>query len=89
MTTNPDLTTLLAAVEQALASGSTEQTSIETQILVAALRAARESGYAVALVSREAVEALRAWRDDSCAMNACEVARLIEMDLAGLLKETT
>ena len=60
-TNNPDLATLLAAVEQAWNSttghpGTWADVAEEIEAMLAALRAARDSGYAVALVSRDAAE---------------------------------
>jgi len=101
--TNSDLTTLLAAVEQAYDRWKAEGADGDWRVaeaavnLITALRAARDSGYAVALVSREAVEALRLrllpWGshhpccekpEGQCTCGEEALAR----DLSALLKET-
>jgi len=111
--TNSDLAALLAAVEQKAnyVNGKCERHDEVNDLLdvlddmLAALRAARDSGYAVALVSREAVEALReeqrlsercaegdGTNDDLYEARDCASHRacdLLARDLAGLLKETT
>jgi len=109
-TNNPDLATLLAAVEQAWEDQRIYhgvcgcRVAGQVSVWLAALRAVRDSGYAVALVSREAVEALReeqrlsercaegdGTNDDLYEARDCASHRacdLLARDLAGLLKET-
>jgi len=61
-TNNPDLATLLAAVEQAWEDQRIYhgvcgcRVAGQVSVWLAALRAVRDSGYAVALVSRDAAE---------------------------------
>jgi hypothetical protein len=86
-----DLAALLAAVEQAWNSttghpGTWADVAEEIEAMLAALRATRDSGYAVALVSREAVEALRV--SHLSIFNAEEACNLLARDLSALLKET-
>jgi len=91
-TDRPDLATLLAAVEQAWEDQRIYhgvcgcRVAGQVSVWLAALRAVRDSGYAVALVSRDAVEALRV--SHLSIFNAEEACKLLARDLAGLLKET-
>jgi len=94
-----DLAARLAAVEQACGSYSLALTVGETSrstrevvgsacALSDALRAAREQGMRPAMVSREAVEALREWRQiDGNAGHAVGACSLLARDLAPLIKE--
>ena len=115
-TDRPDLAKLADAVEAAHehqwrfpggADDSAEVCALSAAVgsWLAALRAARDSGYVEALVSREAVEALReeqrlsercaegdGTNDDLYEARDCASHRacdLLARDLAGLLKETT
>ena len=91
-TDRPDLATLLAAVEQAWEDQRIYhgvcgcRVAGQVSVWLAALRAVRDSGYAVALVSRDAVEALRV--SHLSIFNAEEACKLLARDLDALLKET-